>query len=140
MGNKNGNNLEYGKMKEIYFMILIQNGEKGKFKNLNFISEYIPKIINENKIENKDGSFIEYKVFKLKIKIENNLAAENEKDNKYEFPYKIEFEIGEDNYIISFIFKGDTFIYDINFELNNEFLYDTYQENFDQNIIPFYVT
>ena len=38
MGNKNGNNLEYGKMKEIYFMILIQNGEKGKFKNLNFIS------------------------------------------------------------------------------------------------------
>ena len=138
MGNKNGNNLEYGKMKEIYFMILIQNGEKGKFKNLNFISEYIPKIINENKIENKEGSYIEYKVFKLKIKIENNLAAENEKDNKDEFPYKIEFEIGEDNYIISFIFKGDTFIFDINFELNNEFLYDTYQENFDQNIIPFY--
>jgi len=138
MGNNNEINLENGKIKEIYFMILIQDGEKGKFKNLNFISEYTPKFINENKIENKEGSYIEYKVFKLKINIENNLVTENEKDNKVEFPCKIEFEIGEDNYIISFIFKGDTFIYDINFELNNEFLYDTYQETFDQNIIPFY--
>ena len=37
MGNNNEINLENGKIKEIYFMILIQNGEKGKFKNLNFI-------------------------------------------------------------------------------------------------------
>ena len=129
------------KEKEIYFMVLIpkeEESEKEKEEEtsneLNFISEIIPEIIYENEIEKEDGSSIDNKVFKFKVKKEEA----NEKKKKNEIPYTIEYTIGNDIYTITFTVKENTFIYDIDLQKGDYYINNIVKLNIDQNIIPPY--
>ena len=121
------------KEKDIYFIIINPSCENQKnFNNLKFKSEITPQIIYNKIIEKENGPIIGYKVYKINIKaIDKNRKANQSINNK------IEYEIGNDFYIISFSVKENSFVYDIELIKSNIF-YDIVKENIDQNIIPLY--
>jgi len=110
--------------KEIYFLIFYPNEEKEKPDELDFsISEIKPKIIyiTETKIEN--DKYLYKKVFKKKESSPN---------------ISLNFNLGKDNYIISFIIKENSFVYDVTLEKRNKYLPNIAKENIDQNTIEYY--
>ena len=125
------------KEKDIYFIILNQKEEKGKTNYLKFLSKVSPIIIYEKEIEKEKGIYIEHKVFKLNIEKNDNNKKKEEKTKK-ENNYKIEYEIENDIYSISFDVKENSFIYDIELKKGNKYLDNIVKENINQNIISLY--
>ena len=111
---------------EIYFIIsyISEENININFRDLKCLSEIYPKIIYENNIEKEKGSFLFYQVFKLTVK---------EKENSIK--YEIQYEKGEQIYIISFDIKHNKFIFEIKLQKYNKYLYNIPKQDIDQNQI-----
>lgn len=117
------------KERDIYFVILRPSEEKVNFNQLKFLSEISPKIVYNKSIEKGKGSYLEYIVFKLNIKIKDK--DKNKKNQK------LEYIIDEDTYDILFSVKENTFVYETELKKGNKFIDNIVKETIDQNI-PLY--
>ena len=109
-----------GETKDIYFMILYPRKEQEKPEEFVFSENNInPQNIYTNEIKNENGTYLYQKVFKF-----------NGKEKKY----TPEFEIGKDNYIITFEAKENSFIYDVELKKGNKILKNIAKANIDQKI------
>ena len=140
------------KEKEIYFSILYQMKEKEK----DFIFtkyESKPQEIYSKDIIGQNGIYLYEKVFKMKKKIkkeekkkgEDNKKKEDIKkeDKKKEDKNKLEeieiqFEIGKDNYIITFNDENQIFYFDIELKKGNKYLKNIAKDNIDQNMLDYF--
>ena len=138
--------------REIYFIILYQREEKERENELAFIgSDTKPINIYTKQIEGEEQSKTNLygKIFKYdkrpkkeKEKEEENKKAEiperkiedKEKVNKIE----IKFDLGNDNYTISFNIEDKLFYYDIELRKGNKFITNIAKEIIDQNILDYY--
>lgn len=134
-----GDTSEYNDNEQnIYFMLVFPKEQNLDFNKLIFIStkEFEPKIIYEKKIEKDNESFIEHKVFKLNTK--NIIDQKNKGDKAKKIHHEIRYEIGDDEYVISFDTKENSFVYDTGLKKGNKYLHTIVPENIDQNIIQIY--
>ena len=130
---ESNNNESNNEDNEVYFIVLIPSEEKIDFKNLKFKSDIIPEIIHNKSIPkgNKGNqSFLQEIVFKFKKEKKKGKKA----TNKYVLPY-IE---GDDEYVISFSIKENSFVYETLLEKGNKYLDNIVKEKIDQNIVPYY--
>ena len=108
-----------GETKDIYFMILYPRKEQEKPEEFVFSENNInPQNIYTNEIKNDNGYFYQ-KVFKF-----------NGKEKKY----SPEFDIGKDNYIITFDAKENSFIYNVELKKGNKILKKIAKANIDPKI------
>ena len=121
------------KTNEVYFIILLPIKEKIDFKKEKFKSDIIPKIIHRKIIQKGNASYEEI-VFKLK-KSNNNKGKKASSNN-----YTIKYIEGDDEYVISFYVKENSFVYEAELKKGNKYLddIDIGKVSIDQNIIPFY--
>ena len=110
---------------EIYFIIsyISEENININFRDLKCLSEIYPKIIYEGVVEKEKGSFLFYQVFKLTVK------------KKMSLKYEIQYEKGEEIYIISFDIKHNKFIFEIKLQKYNKYLYNIPKQDIDQNQI-----
>ena len=117
----------------IYFILLTPSKEKINFADLRFVSEMEPEIINNKnnkEIKNGKGSSFYHNVFKLDIK--------KKEKNKKAVKYQLQYEIGEESYDISFYYKENSFIYEVELKKGNKFIDNIIKRNIPQNQIPFH--
>ena len=113
-----------GDSKDIYFLLLYPRKEQEKLEEFAFSEKNInPQNVYTNEIKYEDGSYFYQKVFKF-----------NGKEKKY----NPEFEIGKDNYIISFEVKENSFVYDVELKKGNKILKNISKANIDQKIIDYH--
>ncbi len=132
-----------GEKKEIYFIILYQREEKERENELAFKgNDTKPKNIYTKQIEGEEQNktYLYGKIFKYdkgtKKEEENKkirIIEDKEKVDKIE----IKFEIGNDNYIISFNIEDKLFYYDIELRKGNKFIANI-AKDIDQNILDYY--
>jgi len=129
--------------KEIYFIILYQREEKERENEFAFIgSDTKPKNIYTKQIEGEEQSktYLYGKIFKYdkgpKKEEENKIRIIEDKEKVDEI--EINFEIGNDNYIISFNIEDKLFYYDIELRKGNKFIENIEKEIIDQNILDYY--
>jgi len=154
---ENTNNV---KTKEIFFMICYRREEEESDQNFVFTKcdKKPENIFTKVKIENgKNDLYFYQKVFKLIIqqrkkeeikkegdsikKDEINKKKEDKKKEdkaKKEEEIEIQFEIGKDNYIISFNVNDNFFYYDIELKKGNKYLTNIAKEVIDQNLLNYY--
>ena len=121
--------------KEIFFIILYQRKQKESKNDLVFSkkSDIIPIniLIHENEEGKEDKkSYFYKKVFKFK-----NIQ---DTSSKKTIKYNLDFNIGKDNYIVSFENKDNSFIYDVELKKGNKFLQNIAKENINQKVIEYY--
>jgi hypothetical protein len=116
------------KNEEMFFLILYRRKEKEMENDFVFKKgDITPKNIYTKEIEEKGQkkTYLYEKVFKNEGKPSNE---ENE----------IQFELDKDIYIISFSFKDQSFIYDIELKKLNNFENKIAKEIIDQNFLDYY--
>ena len=123
----------YDKEKEIYFIVLRPSEEKIDFTKVKFKSDIIPEIIHNKTIKKGNKSYLEEIVFKFKKKNKNKSKKSTSLNN-----YVIQYIEGDDEYVISFSVKDNSFVYETELKKGNKYLDNIVKENIDQNIIPFY--
>ena len=118
------NTINQKKEKDIYFLIFYPSEKKEKEDELDFSeSEIKPKIIYTSETKRENGKYFYKKVFKIK-----------ETSSKI----SLNFNLNQDNYIISFSIKENSFVYDVTLEKGNKYLPNIAKENIDQNTIEYY--
>ena len=116
--------------KDIYFIIYYQREQQENPKELVFEeNNIIPKNILTNELRG-ERVFIYIKVFKFYRKIKDN----NLNNNK---SYCLNFEIGKDDYIISFKSKNNSFVFDVELKKHIRIL-KMNKEIIDQKNINYY--
>ena len=129
--------------KEIYFLILYERSEKEDEKNFVFRKcDKEPKNIYTKEImeKGKNKSYLYKKVFKVIKQPKKKEETKNDNDKKKleEEEIELQFEIGKDNYIISFNVDDKFFYYDIELKHGNKYLTKIDKEIIDQNILDYY--
>jgi len=117
-----------GEANEIYFMIVYRRKEKEGEDDFFFIkNDKNPKCILNEEIEEvgQSKTFLYEKVFKYDKESKNGEV-------------EIQFEIGNDLYIISFKYEDKFFNYDIELKKGNKFITNIAQEIINQNILDYY--
>ena len=113
-----------GEAKDIYFTIIYPRKEQEKPEEFAFSEKSInPDNIYRKETKNENGTYYYQKVFKF-----------NGKEKKY----SPEFEIGKDNYIITFEVKENSFVYDVELKMGNKILKNIAKKNIDQKIIDYH--
>ena len=147
------------KQQEIYFMISYPRNQKENNKFCLYNTQKntfpIPKEIFTKIKEEKKEMYLYTKVFMFIQNIEESQKKENkkhlekknensknvkEKDNiKKEkiIHYTFKFDIDDDNYIISFNTRGNSFIYDVELKQGSKILNEIVKENIDQKVISY---
>ena len=116
-----------GKSKDIYFILLYQRRQNEKPDELIFAkSNNIPLNIYTNEIKVENGGYFYSKVFKFKNQIQDE-------DSNNPINYNLEFDIGSDNYKISFNVSQNSFVYDVELKKRRKILKNISEENIDQN-------
>ena len=112
---------------EIYFMILYKSEQKEMpdFKK----SEIKPKNILTKNLQGQDGSNFYNIVYKFQSKVKDDSSK---KDN-----YSFELEIGDQNYLVSFDVKDNSFIYDVELKRTKKIIINITRENIDQNLLHY---
>ena len=129
--------IEYKKV-ETYFILLYQRKEKENENDLKFIDikeapKFIHNIETQENFENQENPIFFYiKVFKF-IRKQKKKDIENKK--AINFPFQ--FEIGQDNYDISFEAKDNTFIYDIFLKTGKKMLKTLTRKEIKQDVIDY---
>ena len=103
--------------------------EKINFKKVKFKSDIIPEIIHNKSIQKGKESYLEEIVFEFKKKNKGKKASNN---------YVIQYIEGDDEYVISFSVKENSFVYETELKKGNKYLDNIVKENIDQNIVPYY--
>lgn len=121
--------------KNIYFMLVFPKDQDVDFNKMEFKSkpEMKPQIIFDKKIEKDNETYIDHKIFKVKTKKSANQKNKGDKVKKTH--HEIIYEIGEDEYVISFDTKENSFVYDLDLKKGNKYLKTIVPINIDQNII-----
>ena len=149
---KNNNNKE----KEIYFLILYEMKAQEKDNDFIFTKyEIKPQIIYTKEIKAQNGTYLYEKVFKIKKKLkkEGKKKEDKKKEDKTKEEKKkeshskeekiiteeieIQFEIDNDNYIITFTDKDKNFYFDIDLKKGNKYLIYIERQKIDQSIIDY---
>ena len=113
-----------GEERDIYFLIFYPRKQRENPDEFSFLENDInPQNIYTDEIDQENGTFYYKKVFKY-----------NGKANK---KYSLEFEIGKDNYIISFEVKENVFIYELGLKKGNKRIKNIAKEIIDQNSITY---
>ena len=129
--------IEYKKV-ETYFILLYQRKEKENENDLKFIDikeapKFIHNIETQENFENQENPIFFYiKVFKF-IRKQKKKDIENKKAINFSF----QFEIGQDNYDISFEAKDNTFIYDIFLKTGKKMLKTLTRKEIKQDVIDY---
>ena len=110
---------------DIYFIILYPRKTQEKTDEFTFLENDInPQNIYSEEIKQENGTFYYKKVFKF--------------NGKTDRKYQPEFEIGKDNYIISFEVQESSFIYDVELKKGNKRLKNIAKEIINQKSIEYY--
>lgn len=89
-----------GEVKDIYFILLYPRKQPENPEEFVFDENSInPQNIFKDETKQDDGTFFYKKIFKF--------------NGKTEKKYNLEFDIGKDNYIVSFKVKKNIFVYDV---------------------------
>jgi len=128
---------------EIYFLILYERSEKEGEKDFAFTKcDKEPKNIYTKEImeKGKNKSYLYKKVFKVikQPKRNEETKKDNDKKNLEEEEIELQFEIGKDNYLISFNVDDKFFYYDIELKKGNKYLTKIDKEIIDQNFLDYY--
>ena len=144
-----------GDAKEIYFIISYTRKEKEQEIDFVFTKiEAKPKNIYNKELERQNKTYFYEKVFKFdkeqKKEAENKNEGDNKKnegkkmeketnnDEKKEEEIEIQFEIGNDIYIISFNIEENYFYYDVELKKGNKLIANSVKEIIEQNTLDYY--
>ena len=122
---KKGKEKKEGDVKDIYFLILYPRKQKEKSNEFTFSETDINfQNIYSDELEQENGTYFYKKVFKF--------------NGKTKKKYSPEFEIGKDNYIVTFEVNESSFIYDVDLKKGNKILKNIAKEVIDQKIIDYH--
>ena len=147
--------MKNGDAKELYFIISYTRKEKEQ--EIDFIFTKIenkPKNIYNKELEGQNKTYLYEKVFKFYKEQKKEAGNKNEGDNKKnegkkvekennndekkEEEIEIQFEIGNDIYIISFNIEDNYFYYDVELKKGNKLIVNSAKEIIEQNSLDYY--
>ena len=147
--------MKNGDAKELYFIISYTRKEKEQEKDFAFTKiENKPKNIYNKKLEGQNKTYLYEKVFKFDKEQKKEAGNKNEGDNKKnegkkmekennndekkEEEIEIQFEIGNDIYIISFNIEENYFYYDVELKKGNKLIANSVKEIIEQKSLDYY--
>ena len=125
---------EKNEEKEIYLIIVYQRNKKQEPNDFIFLEEndMIPEIILNKEIYTNNNKYVYKNVIKIKKAFNCNNCKKKERKEGIIF-----YITEKDQYIISFQFKGNTFIYDVYLKKGIKYLDRLPKENIDQKLLDY---